>query len=246
MQNLNHLWADKSSLIKFFADAPSMDIPSRMKYFHDIFPYAESLPVNFYIYGMNDVSIACNQMTLTALGHDEITEYVDLFPEQYARQRGWPRTLVDNFIENNHFALSEGSYPCQEMTLHGDYFKKWATQKNAIYDDNGRPVGIIGVTILNSIDNQYISWDAAHKRVSLKLSGNILVDLSVREFSVLQGVLQGGTANEIAFKEFLSPKTVETYLMRIKVKFQCEKIRDLISLLIKEELAKDVIHFRMK
>ena len=245
MQNLDCLWAaDRSSLVKFFHEASAMDVESRLKYFHDVFPYAELLPLNLYLFDANQVSIACNQETIKGMGDKLITDYIDHTLPAYTINKGWPTWAYKKQLEHNRNAIIHGHCSGDEFTKEGKFIKKWVTRKEALYDDNGGFLGIIGVSICGGLRSELISWDAEAKQITLNLTDTQNVNLSLREFTVLQGLIHGGTAQEIGFKENLSTKTIETYIMRIRVKFNCQKLRDVITLLIQNELAKDIMRFR--
>lgn len=243
MQNLSQIWADKPSLGKFFIDAPGMDIQARLKYFHDVFPFAESLPINFYLFDANEISIACNQTTLSNLGDIAITDYVDRTCRDYAIQKGWPKCTFEQQIENNRVAIVNGHTTGHETTKDGNYLKKWISRKDAIYDDNGCLLGLIGLSTPIGLSSESIHWNGEKMRVMLMLNESLQIALSLREFTVLKGLLNGGTAHDIAKIENISPKTVETYIMKLKFKFNCPKQRDIISLLIKNSMAKEIVEF---
>ncbi|MFI4957095.1 MAG: helix-turn-helix transcriptional regulator [Gammaproteobacteria bacterium] len=244
MHALDCTWADRHSIIKFFNDIPAMDLEARLNYFHDVFPFAESLPVNFYLFDANDINIACNEAAMKALGDKAITEYVGYTTMDYFARKGWPKWMAENQTSNNNAAIINGNSVCHEFTLEKEYKKKWISKKQAIYDDNGLAVGIVGLSIPIGLGGRSIYWDGEAKRITISFADNLLVELTVREFCVLQGLLNGGTADEIAKQEMISIKTVETYVMRIKIKLKCRKLRDVISLLIKNELARDIIEFK--
>ncbi|MFA6058559.1 MAG: helix-turn-helix transcriptional regulator [Taibaiella sp.] len=245
MKPLNCLWADRFSLIKFFHDAASMDICARLNYFHDTFPFAELLPVNFYLFDSKNNHLACNQTTLITLGDKDITEYFDLSLFEYAARKNWPKKLAERQFANNNAALSnDQAFVCEENSFHGNHEKKWQSRKEAIYDDNGQPIGIVGISILIGISEESIYWDDKTNRIVILSSYNNLVEFSMREFCVLQGILNGSTAEEIASHENISHKTVETYMARIKTKLNCRKQRDVISFCIKNDLAKNILEFQ--
>jgi DNA-binding CsgD family transcriptional regulator len=221
-----------------------MDISARLNYFHDTFPFAELLPVNFYLFDSKNINLACNQTTLTTLGDKDISEYFGLSIFEYARRKNWPKKLIELQFENNNAALiNVQPFFCQEFSFHGNHEKKWQSRKEAIYNDNGKPIGILGISILTSSYEQTIYFDNETKRIVILLSINNHVEFSMREFCVLKGMLNGRTAGEIASYENISQKTVETYMMRVKIKLNCHKLRDVISLCIKNDLAKNILEF---
>ncbi len=222
-----------------------MDISARLQYFHDIFPYAELLPVNFYLLDTKNINLACNQATLQALGDKCITDYVDYSIFEYCGRKGWPVKMSQVQSKNNATTILKGqTIVCSESTMDGHEEKQWLSKKDPIYDNNGQPMGIIGISIPITYGNKSIYWDITTNRIVILFAPNYSVGFSMREFCVLQGLLNGATAEEIACQENISHKTIETYILRIKSKLKCQKSRDVISFCIKQDLAKEIIEFK--
>ena len=91
--------------------------------------------------------------------------------------------------------------------------------------------------------NHTIHWNADCTQILIYLGSERQVSLTIREYHILQEILRGKTALEIATQKNLSPKTIETYIMRIKLKLGCKKQRDIISLLIWHDMAKEILLF---
>ncbi|HET9843537.1 MAG TPA: helix-turn-helix transcriptional regulator [Gammaproteobacteria bacterium] len=61
------------------------------------------------------------------------------------------------------------------------------------------------------------------------LSPTLNLELTQREHESFKGFLQGQTAAQIASSLNLSPKSVETFLLKVKKKFQCSTRSDLLK-----------------
>lgn len=93
-----------------------------------------------------------------------------------------------------------------------------------------------------AIDNviQMLTRDIAQDRDYKKRSvaynnsndNNLLDKLSVREKDCLQYLIQGMTAKETAKQLNLSPRTVETYIDSIKLKFGCRNKMEIMGIIV--------------
>lgn len=70
--------------------------------------------------------------------------------------------------------------------------------------------------------------------------------LSMREFEVFKKTLMGQTAKQIAHSLCVSPKTVETYVSRIKIKMQCTTRGEIISEAIRSGLYHQLLNILSK
>jgi DNA-binding NarL/FixJ family response regulator len=84
--------------------------------------------------------------------------------------------------------------------------------------------------------HHYLTRELADNVISqvIKTPSDPLARLSARERQVLQLVAEGHTANEIATKLFLSPKTVETYRSRMMEKLGLRDLAALIKFAIQQ------------
>lgn len=245
MNDISEKFVINHEVKKFLIQASSMEIHSRLKCFQALFPFAENLPVNFYISGPDSRNLICNQTTMQTMHDKHYGEFIDIGIRDYYEKKGWSRELADLYHDNNLNAIKNRGGTFFETTLDGPVEKKWMSKKEPVYADNGEPLGIIGTSIPLGVTSGKLQWNAQDNCVNIRTSQEQSIDFSIREFTVLQDFLKGASAAEIAEKKYLSPKTIETYLMRIKCKFNCEKQRLLLAYLIQEDLAKDILKFKM-
>ncbi len=82
---------------------------------------------------------------------------------------------------------------------------------------------------------------AATKLSKLQITlNNKVINLTRREIQTLWHYLQGKTAKEIAKAIYLSPRTVEYYLVRIKKKLNCQTRHDLFKMVMQSELLQEM------
>lgn len=104
--------------------------------------------------------------------------------------------------------------------------------KNPFFNEAGDIIGAVGsfVDITGFSINKMQSDDSR--------LGSYFSDacFTPNEYRVLKHVLLGRTAHEIGVKLFKSPKTIETYIARIKMKMQCKTRGDIISQAVRSGL----------
>lgn len=237
---------NKQDVAKFFTVANAMDIHTRLKYFNDLFPFAQNLQANFYLSTAEQTALACNPHLIREYGSGlTYHEHLDYSFLQIVSKLGWDRSVADNWITNDRETLeSGGSFFCEIATPHGK-LKTYFSKKEAIYASNGKPLGLVGITVKIQQPNSGIMVVDKSKTVQLMLPDSSAIRLTFREFTFLQELLSGKSAAQIALSTALSPKTVETYFANIKVKLGCAKQREIYPLLTRNNLAKDIIEMTL-
>lgn len=254
MSLINCLWAQQPDFVEFFHKAPSMSTAERLDYFHQIFPDAESLPVNFYLTDTSNINLACNQTTIQTLGDKSAADYFGFPLDEYLLRKEWPNHFHDIIAANNELILSERKTAMlQEPVLHNFIEKSLLSIKEPIVDDNNTPIGIVGISILieQSSERPVLHhnkfFDIALKapqiantifsalplQYALKKPENPMANFfSPREMDCINLLLFGYSYKHIANKLDLSSRTVESYIENIKIKLNCNNKQRLIEKLL--------------
>lgn len=236
---------NKDGLIPFLNQAPAMDLATRLKHFDALFPYAEHLPGSIFLLDPESVTLACNTHAWQQVKLDHVTDLVGYNTSEIEQKLGWPTELVGRAVAHDKKVLREALSIHQETIIVGDLKNILLCKKEAIYDDNGKPLGILGFSLPIQTINQKIHWNKEKDDITIILNDDHSVRLSVREFSILQEIVNGQSSVDIAKKYAISSKTVETYVMRVKCKFHCEKQREIVPILIKHNLAQAILEYKI-
>lgn len=199
---------------EFFHSAPSLDHETKLTTLFSLFPYAENMEHFICLIDIDKQYIISNK---------RIDQH-DFSKINSDSANGFVTSLVESTI--------------------GVTETKWLTITEAIATDLGESLGSIVMSICLSPAKKRIHWNKDKNKIALQSSTRKTIELSLREFGVLRDMLKGATAAEISVKDEVSPKTIETYLMRIKSRFGFQKQRELMAYLIEEELAKEILRFK--
>lgn len=233
---------NKQEVRRFFVEAPRMELPARLAYFDALFPFAHTLSASLYMIDANHIAIACNPYQLEIYGRKiALQDSLNIQLPVLAERLGWDTRLAMQWQENNRHALETGMTMFSEAAAPTGQQEEIISKKDPVYDDNGKPLGIIGFGIPVSHANKKIVKDK--NGFILTLSAGDDVKLTQREFSMLQALLNGMSAAQMGKRFRLSPKTVETHLAHIKLKFGCTKLREIYPFLMRHQLAHRIIEF---
>lgn len=113
------------------------------------------------------------------------------------------------------------------------------SRKNLIKDNSGNISGVLGLItvvankkiidsskILNHVDTELIGHDINYYFFECDINK---FNLTSREKECLFFLIRGKTTKEVSNILAISPRTVETHIEHIKIKFNCSKKSDLIS-----------------
>jgi DNA-binding CsgD family transcriptional regulator len=232
-------------LAALITQASTLEISARFQYFYDLFPYAENLPGSLALMDHNSKILACNEYSWKQVKLENATQLIDHTSDEVEKNLGWQENLIGRARKNDILVLREGQSIFQEIIVDSGFEKVLVCKKQAIYDDNEMPLGILSLALPILKNNPKISLDKEKQKILLHLNSNDSICLSMREFVILREILHGKSSAEIANQIHISAKTVETYVMRIKTKLDCDKQRQIIAMLIKFDLASAIIESRI-
>lgn len=243
MTTFEFLHMDNQQVTDFTRQAPGMNLTTRFQHFHTLFPYAENLPANIWLQDSDGSILVCNNATFHAL-KGSVHEVIGRTILDIAERLHIPCVLLDKIQENNIKALNGETVIAHENVVEGDYEQVWLTKKTPIYhNESNNILGVLGVSLLAELKHLKIQWNSHRKQFMIFPTPEKHLAFSVREFAVLKDVLKGKTSFEIAKENNLSPKTIETYILRVKVKCDCTKTREVISYFINADLANEILNF---
>lgn len=237
MQRYDVPTLNTTGLIAFFNQASSQEVSTRLKYFHHLFPYAESLPGSLSLMDHESKILACNDYAWQQVKLENISQMIDYRSDEVEKKLGWRKDLIGQARENDRLVLSLGQSVHHESILDNQYETVLACNKKAIYAENGKPLGVLSLAMPIVKKSRSITMNHDAKKITVHTNENLRIRFSFREYTIIREILHGKSAAEIAIQLSLSPKTIETYVMRVKTKLNCDKQREIIPTLIKYNLA---------
>ena len=108
------------------------------------------------------------------------------------------------------------------------------THEIPLFDMDQKIIGVLGIALLRQQSGGKVDLISSQNYCAIPSQKRpCLPDLSHQEQECVEQLCRGLSVKEIARKMQLSPRTVETYLERSKIKFNCSKKADLISKFIR-------------
>jgi len=230
----------------FFSQANSLDSQARQRFFYELFPYAEQIPGSIALMAPNSKILGCNDYSWKQIHLENINQLIDHTSADAEMLLKWPKHLVGQAVLHDAEAMKTGLSIHEEVIVQGDIEKTLICRKEAIYDQHKRPIGVLCVALATHSGNQKVKLSADGSRVFLLLDPNKAIHFSKREFMTLQLLLRGLSTEEMSHLFSISSKTIQTYIMRIKEKLDCDKQREIIALLLKHDAAKAVLNFTLQ
>jgi len=146
------------------------------------------------------------------------TDY-ELFPEPFAEvYRAGDKQILSGGIYLNVFEL----HPHLDTTISIVVSKCKLQNKSG--SDNGLIFSFLEASqtaAIQKINSNLLKYDEEKKKYKFSI-GQETIYFTPREYQVFQYILMGHTAKQIGKKIYLSHRTVEDYIKRIRYKLQCE------------------------
>lgn len=237
---------NQSGLEAFFSQADSLDYNARQQFFYDLFPYAEQIPGSLCLLSTSSEIVGCNDYSWQQIHLESIAQLIDHTSAEAEMLLKWPKHLVGQAMLHDAEAIKTGLSIHEEVIVQGEMEKTLICRKEAIYDKYKKPLGVLCLALATHSGNQKVKLSADGARVFLLLDPNKAIHFSKREFMTLQLLLRGLTTEEMSHLFSISSKTIQTYVMRIKEKLDCDKQREIIALMLKHDAAKAVLNFTLQ
>lgn len=155
----------------------------------------------------------------------------------------FPKDIASIFQENDQLVMKEEKqfFVSEKGILKNNFSVNFSSYKMPLYNTNQMIIGIVGISFVRPA---YDNNDSTTKSFSVSELAHVCnfcrqkttfnsLTLSEKEKICVHYLSQGFTLKMIAQKLKISPKTVETYLERAKLKMNCHNKSQLISAFIK-------------
>ncbi len=197
--------------------------------------HLKNLPGHVFLKDMNGDYTGYNDYGAKSLGYQNGEDIIgkndfDLFPSRMARlYQSNDKKVV---IENKSILVEEIGQ------LKNNFPVIFLSHKMPLYDKKNHIAGVIGIAFVRSVYEKDCPIQRQTSPTTLENIYNICADeiksvcnlLSEQEKICLKFLSDGMTIKQIAKRLSLSPKTVETYIERAKIKMNCHNRIQLILL----------------
>ncbi len=186
------------------------------------------LPCHVYWKDKKSTYLGYNDYGTERLGHKpgEIAGHSDF--------EIFPNYIANEFVYNDRAVINQKKqvFVREEGILKKNVSVTFISYKIPIFDDNELVTGILGISFTRSPKN-YCSSTQLEKDFNYpaNMQDNIL---SKRETACMHYLCKGLTTKQTARQLKISPKTVETYIERAKIKYNCRNKAELMWAMIKK------------
>lgn len=205
-----------SGLSRLIAQAPGQEITERLKSFYDLFPYGENLPGSLAIMDINSRILACNEYAWKQVRLNSAAELIDCTSDRVEKSLNWDKSIIGQARKNDILVLQSGQAIFEEKIEDVDMERVLVCKKQAIYDHNKVPVGILSLALPLMTKKKAICSDA-------------IIPLTPRQIACLREVALGCTYKQVGRKLGLTEKTVEHYMRAVKARLNIYTRAELIS-----------------
>lgn len=212
--------------VEYFFDNPAHSCSINIEYLLNLPCYVFWKNVDGYYIGYNDYGA-----DRLGLKKEQIIGKTDLdiFPREIALiYRNNDKKIVQ--FKKQSLFLEDGVMKDNNPVIFSSY-------KMPIYDQNNMAIGVFGISLTQPLiqdGNLSLPIESSmnFNPISKIITKNVPI-LSEREIACLNLLSKGLTVKQIAKQFQISPRTIETYLDRVKYKLNCKNKADLIVAFIK-------------
>ena len=174
----------------------------------------------------------------TYLGYNDYgTERLGFKPGEIAGHSDFeifPNYIANEFVNNDRAVINQKKqvFVREEGLLKKNVSVTFISYKIPVFDNNERVTGILGLSFTRSPQNNCSSTQLEQDfNYPVNMQDKIL---SKRETECMRYLCKGLTTKQIARQLKISPKTVETYIERAKIKYNCRNKAELMWAMIKK------------